>query len=297
MTKHSLSDCEIDARAVRYSAEHGVSYSEAIGRVAVLVELDAPSAASFAEAGDLSLHARAVRLSAKRGVSYSEAIGRVAVFAGLDAKPTASFAESGDLDLHARAVRLSAEHGVSYSEAIGRVAAHSDSCCFSESNSVQDTGVTNDAVEALQGQSIEIFRVGTHTDSAGTARTFTAQDVQAMAVAYNPTRHEAPLTLGHPSSDKPAYGWVKGLTATPDGRLMMRVDRVDAAFAQGLKAGRYSKRSASFYPPDSPGNPVPGKWYLRHVGWLGAQPPAVQGLADVKFGAADDDAAVCFDWA
>jgi hypothetical protein len=43
---------------------------------------------------------------------------------------------------------------------------------------------------------------------------------------------------------------------------------------------QFKKRSASFYPPGHPSNPKPGNWYLRHVAFLGAQPPAIAGLAD-----------------
>ena len=42
--------------------------------------------------------------------------------------------------------------------------------------------------------------------------------------------------------------------------------------------GLYKKVSASFYSPDSKINPEPGKWSLRHVALLGAQPPAIKGL-------------------
>ena len=54
-----------------------------------------------------------------------------------------------------------------------------------------------------------------------------------------------------------------------------------------LAKGRFKKRSASFYPPEHPNNPTPGKWHLRHVAFLGAQPPAVKGLRDFKDGAPD----------
>ncbi len=246
---HLLNDCEIDARAMRYSEEHGVNYSEAAARVVVLAELEAPLSASFAEAGDVALHVRAMRYSA--------------------------------------------EHGVNYSEAIEKVSRDATAVGYSETVSDRHIGRL-DAAQALQGQSIEIFRAGAHTDSAGVARTFTVHDVMAMAAAYNPAKHEAPLTLGHPEADRPAYGWVKRLVASPSGVLSAYVDRVDPAFAESLKAGRFSKRSASFYPPNAPNNPTPGKWYLRHVGWLGAQPPAVQGLADIRFGMAADDGAVLF---
>ena len=247
---HSLSDYEIDDRATRYSVAHSVSYSEAALRVAMLASLDAPLAASFAEAGDVALHARAMRYSV--------------------------------------------EHGVGYGEAIDRVVFDASAVGYSEATPSGNSGAFPGAVQALQGQPIEIFRAGTHTDSAGVARTFTVHDVLAMAASYNPTNHEAPLTLGHPETDHPAYGWVKKLVATPGGVLLAYVDRVDSGFAESLKAGRFSKRSASFYPPNAPNNPAPGKWYLRHVGWLGAQPPAVQGLADVRFGMAADDDAVFF---
>jgi hypothetical protein len=36
---------------------------------------------------------------------------------------------------------------------------------------------------------------------------------------------------------------------------------------------------------------VPGKWYLRHIGFLGAAAPAVKGLKDVSFADADDGVA------
>lgn len=42
-------------------------------------------------------------------------------------------------------------------------------------------------------------------------------------------------------------------------------------------------------PPYGPANPKPGAYYLRHVGFLGAQPPAVKGLAPVEFAESPED--------
>lgn len=141
---------------------------------------------------------------------------------------------------------------------------------------------------------IEIFRAGRHVDDAGQAHEFSAADVAAMAAGYDPALREAPLTVGHPASNLPAYGWVKGLAAA-DGLLTMSPHQVEPAFSEMVRAGRFKKRSASFYPPASPNNPAPGCWYLRHVAFLGAQPPAVAGLKDIQFSAGDADAgAVCF---
>lgn len=141
---------------------------------------------------------------------------------------------------------------------------------------------------------IEIFRAGRHIDDAGNAHEFSEADVAAMAAGYSPSLREAPLTVGHPASNLPAYGWVKGLAAA-DGVLTMNPHQVEPAFAEMVQAGRFKKRSASFYPPGSPNNPAPGRWYLRHVAFLGAQPPAVAGLRDIQFSAVErHDFAVSF---
>lgn len=127
---------------------------------------------------------------------------------------------------------------------------------------------------------IEIFRAGRHTDDSGTVHNFSAADVAAMVAAYNPALREAPLTIGHPAHNLPAYGWVKGLAINAAGNLAMDTHQVAPQFADMVAAKAFKKRSASFYPPGHANNPAPDAWYLRHVAFLGAQPPAIAGLAD-----------------
>ena len=115
----------------------------------------------------------------------------------------------------------------------------------------------------------------------GAALSFTEADLKASAAAYDPAKHEAPIVVGHPKHDAPAFGWVKSLAYAD--ALEAEPCQVDPAFAEMLSAGRFKKVSASFYTPDSPSNPVPGIYYLRHVGFLGAQPPAVKGLRNPEF--------------
>lgn len=129
---------------------------------------------------------------------------------------------------------------------------------------------------------IQIFRPGTFKPMEGPALSFSESDLEASARAYDPAVHEAPLVVGHPKSDLPAYGWVKALNFA-DGHLQAEPDQVDPAFAELVNAGRFKHVSASFYAPDSANNPVPGVYYLRHVGFLGAQPPAVKGLKAASF--------------
>lgn len=144
---------------------------------------------------------------------------------------------------------------------------------------------------------LHIFRAGRHTTMAGETLAFSEADLAATAAAYSPSKHEAPLVIGHPKTDDPAHGWVTGLLA--QGANLFAVPRaVDPAFAESVNSRAFPKVSAKFYRPDAANNPVPGVWYLRHVGFLGAVPPAIKGLADPSFAEASADAAdldcVCF---
>lgn len=142
---------------------------------------------------------------------------------------------------------------------------------------------------------IEIFKPGRHTSMSGEVVEFSDADLRASAEAYDPSLHEAPLVVGHPKTDDPAYGWVQSVKY--DGALGVVPHQVDAAFADMVNAGRFKKVSASFYKPDSPNNPKPGVYYIRHVGFLGAQPPAVKGLKSASFAASDDGVIEFGDWA
>ncbi|MCP1289773.1 phage protease [Chromobacterium sp. S0633] len=134
---------------------------------------------------------------------------------------------------------------------------------------------------------LHIFKPGRQTALSGAVLDFSESDLAASARAYDPALHEAPIVVGHPKLDAPAYGWVKSLAAGGDG-LNAEPHQVDAAFAELVATGRFKKISASFYLPDASNNPVPGVYYLRHVGFLGAMPPAVKGLKQAEFADAED---------
>lgn len=142
---------------------------------------------------------------------------------------------------------------------------------------------------------LHIFKSGTHTDMHGTTLPFTPADLAACAAAYDPAVHEAPIVVGHPKTDDPAYGWVASLSATGSD-LLAEPAQVDPQFAELVTAGRYKKISASFYLPDSPNNPKPGVLYLRHVGFLGAQPPSIKGLRSAAFGEQETGVVEFADW-
>ena len=122
---------------------------------------------------------------------------------------------------------------------------------------------------------IEIFRGGRQTDSQGREHDGDTVIDQALA-SFNVNEHEPPLTVGHPQDNSPAFGWVEGLKAiVKDGAkvLMAKFRQVAPEFENLVEQGLFKKRSASFYPDGR----------LRHVGFLGAAPPAVKGLQDMAF--------------
>lgn len=143
---------------------------------------------------------------------------------------------------------------------------------------------------------LHIFRSGKHTATNGTSYDFGDEVLAAIAAAYDPAKHEAPLVVGHPKHDDPAYGWVKSLSFA-DGNLEAEPAKVDPQFAEMVGAERFKKISASFYPPAHASNPTPGAWYLRHVGFLGAMPPAVKGLRSASFNEAEEGVVSFGDWA
>ena len=131
---------------------------------------------------------------------------------------------------------------------------------------------------------VPIFAGGKQTDSHGITHDGDEMIDKAIQL-FDPEYHEPPLTVGHPEDNSPAFGWVAALRKVTrnikDGSkvnvLMARFKDVVPEFAQAVRQGLYKKRSASFYPDGR----------LRHVGFLGGMPPAVKGLADLKFGESD----------
>lgn len=128
----------------------------------------------------------------------------------------------------------------------------------------------------LANQWIEIFRA--HKGDNGE---FTEQDVQRIADNYNPANHEAPIVIGHPKANGPAYGWVAAVRRVGP-VLQAKLKDVNGAFEQMVSAKQFKKRSVSLYPDTGNG------YSLRHVGFLGAQPPVVKGLADIAFAQVDN---------
>jgi hypothetical protein len=118
---------------------------------------------------------------------------------------------------------------------------------------------------------IEIFRAGKQTDSAGNSKEWTVADLDKIASSYDPSFHEAPVCIGHPKENAPAWAWIK--TVTREGNsLFAEIGDEAPEFSEWLEKKRYKKRSISLYPD----------FKVRHLAFLGAQAPAVKGLADFQ---------------
>lgn len=131
---------------------------------------------------------------------------------------------------------------------------------------------------------IPIMKVGKHTDNKGNVVEFSAADLKDIATFYNPKDHEAPLVIGHPKTDAPAYGWTHKLEFDEGANELVAFADINAPeFSEAIDKKFYKKISASFYPKDSPQNPVQGKAFgLRHIGFLGAVPPSIKGLGELR---------------
>ena len=119
---------------------------------------------------------------------------------------------------------------------------------------------------------VEALKVGTFKDSKGNAHTFTLEDLKSIAAGYNPAASEAPVVIGHPSDNAPAFGWIKDAVVKGQSLFLGMKDLVPE-FVDACKKGMYKKRSISLREDKS----------IRHLGFLGAIPPAIKGLVDFAF--------------
>jgi hypothetical protein len=132
---------------------------------------------------------------------------------------------------------------------------------------------------------IEIFKAGRQTDSAGNSRDWTESDLDKIVSSYDPKNHEAPVCIGHPKDNAPAWAWVKSV-AREGKSLFAEIGDLLPEFSDLLEKKLFKKRSISLYPDLS----------LRHIGFLGAQPPAVKGLEDFKFSEVEGAPIEYADW-
>ena len=128
----------------------------------------------------------------------------------------------------------------------------------------------------------EIFKTGTHTDSKGRQLNVTEDDLDKIVFNFKEQNPDVPLVIGHPKTNAPAYGWVDQLKRDGE-KLLASFKDVSSEFKEWVDKGLYKTRSISL--KDN---------CLRHIGWLGAQPPAIKGLEAYQF--EDDEQTAIFEF-
>lgn len=150
---------------------------------------------------------------------------------------------------------------------------------------------SRDADNGLRRGRIHVLKAGTWPAHPRDL-TLTDSDLAAIAAAYDPGAYQAPVVIGHPENDHPAYGWVLGLSLAADG--LWAEAEVTPSLVDAIEGGHYRTVSVSLWPPGASGNPKPEGWSLKHIGFLGAKPPAVKGLVPLKLAAADGGEAITY---
>ena len=134
-------------------------------------------------------------------------------------------------------------------------------------------------MSALDGW-IDICRAGAWRDMQDRAVSLDTDRLDRI-IAAHAAADPAPIVVGHPEADAPAYAWVATLRRVGD-RLQATLRDIAPAFREAVETGRYSGRSIALQGDT-----------LRHVGFLGGRAPAVPGLAPTRF-ASEPEAVIAF---
>src|SRR5712675_400471 len=96
------------------------------------------------------------------------------------------------------------------------------------------------------GQWVQIMRAGTHRDNEGIERRIDTAFLDSVVANFNPSEHEPPAVIGHPTLDAPAYGYVRELRREGE-VLEAQFGDTDEEFEGLVRDGKFKKRSAAFY--------------------------------------------------
>ena len=124
-----------------------------------------------------------------------------------------------------------------------------------------------------------IFRAGTHTDRNGRSATFSATDLDGIVEGYEAGSSSCVIT--HDELYSP-FGFGRVAELKRDGDVLYArcdADSIEPQFAGLVEAGRLHNRSCQLVPLDA------GGYRLGHVAFLGAEPPAVDGLPPIQMAA------------
>ncbi|MDF5823150.1 hypothetical protein P4237_07820 [Pseudomonas aeruginosa] len=126
---------------------------------------------------------------------------------------------------------------------------------------------------------------GRHVALDGRPVEFTEAILQEIAATYDPALSEAPLVIGHPKLNAPAYGWAKGLEVR-EGMLYHRAAPGGPRVRRSREPQDVKMRSAPQM-PDSPRQPGSGQYAPYRLPRCRAA-HAIKGIPDALNFAEDD---------
>lgn len=124
---------------------------------------------------------------------------------------------------------------------------------------------------------VAAFKVGKHSGKGKLAsHTFSRDDLDEM-VANLSAENPVPHVITHDKLYSP-FAYAHGIEAKrDDDTLFVRSEKINPDFDKLVKSGALFNRSIRAIK-----DPIKG-WCLDHIAWLGAEPPAVEGLAAVQY--------------
>jgi hypothetical protein len=139
--------------------------------------------------------------------------------------------------------------------------------------------------DLIQIKKMEIFKKGRHVSSDG--EPFDAADsvLDSIVSNFNADEYKPPVVVGHPKMDDPRYG--DTLKVYREGNSIFADVGLIPEFYELVKKGMYPDRSVRLAKTSN-------GWKLKHIGFLGAEPPAVKGLAPIQFSDGDDGVTIEF---
>ena len=137
---------------------------------------------------------------------------------------------------------------------------------------------------------IYFLREGKLVDSDNETEDYSKKDLEEIRDRYSPKIFKAPIVIGHSDDIKalyendkaPSFGWIEKLGL--DNKGLYADVKLAKEFENLLdkEVPPYKYISAAIYDRNNPFNPTKGeKKYIRHIAFLGGQPPAIKGLPDI----------------
>lgn len=125
-------------------------------------------------------------------------------------------------------------------------------------------------------QWVEVFRTGYHEDSRGIGRGFSTDDLDQI-IANTQSGNPVPHVITHNELYSP-FAYARSSQFRRVGEVLeAKMDDIEPQFEALIKSGRLYERSIRLLPIAT------GGWKIGHIAWLGAEPPAVEGLKPVQF--------------